>query len=525
MLALIDYLILRFGEDKNLIFIYILLLVNLIFSIKEDAPANNPLQNLIYPNAFDHQKIDLKYRKLLEHLGCAENVFSSAGEQSQESQCLSLTTDSLRNCIVSIPSRALGYENHDDDFQSMLKSYNRECLKKLKQERRVQLLRPVREAFLLLFFLTSAMTTLPMLIGPSGDNSFGMAILSYELIYILRDIVKSVDSLIYTPTHLIDSLEREFATNQCYIPKTLWPKIIEEFMKARQNPFEQGKSKRFLDFVMGLTIYKPIPKFPTVSSTKVYEKIFANMDQFFKDYEPKEYKDIEWDLKNSITGFIEALVDKNNTNSKYLYIMGDQGRGKTHFIRQLSEWINGEIPNTVHFEDVKIVSHEQLEGNDEMPGILLRVLQNQCKSKKHGSLVFIDEADLNNELNSAAKRTFNGQSTKINTEYLGKTSDGQALQIDIPPMFVVLASNQDIEDVALADRFTKIVFPTPLLNSLIKHSIAMAKKNQKLSMVKDKDSLFTALKDKITAEKPESFRLVNKLTERLVLKHACNKHD
>jgi hypothetical protein len=93
----------------------------------------------------------------------------------------------------------------------------------------------------------------------------------------------------------------------------------------------------------------------------------------------------------------------------------------------------------------------------------LRVLRNQCQAKKKGSMVFMDEANWLNEppFEATSKRVFNGAQSKLTTCYFGTGIDGTGVKLDVPPMLVIVASNNEIKEPALKSRFDCIDFPMP----------------------------------------------------------------
>ena len=71
--------------------------------------------------------------------------------------------------------------------------------------------------------------------------------------------VRSLYQLLSKQKNDLEELEERFAANQCFIPKTLWPKIIDQFGMARTNKYNQQDCKNFINFALDLTVYAPKP--------------------------------------------------------------------------------------------------------------------------------------------------------------------------------------------------------------------------------------------------------------------------
>src|SRR5207245_10776326 len=159
----------------------------------------------------------------------------------------------------------------------------------------------------------------------------------------------------------------------------------------------------------------------------------------------------------------------------YIYLYGPGGIGKTHFVRMLHTWIEELLPNKVLFENLIILSQEELEGNHRNPGAMLRTLSNQLAAKKQGAIIFMDEATcLNNQgMISGAKRVFNGSQADIATTYFGDGMDGMGVKIKGLPTIIFVASNEPINDPALASRFDVIEYPRPTSDALVNYALQL----------------------------------------------------
>lgn len=207
-------------------------------------------------------------------------------------------------------------------------------------------------------------------------------------------------------------------------------------------------------------------------------QLSQKIDQFFTQYEEidEEQKHL---LKVNAQRFLGQLLNERKS-SRYLYLVGPGGIGKTHFARELVKWIEEICPNALHLQELAITAPEELEGNANRPGAFLRVLRNQCQAKKKGSIVFIDEANWLNEpsFEAPSKRVFNGAQSKLSTSYFGAGQDGTGIELDLPPMLVIVASNNEIKEDALRSRFDCITFPKPKKETLQNYAHHLAINNE-----------------------------------------------
>ncbi len=185
----------------------------------------------------------------------------------------------------------------------------------------------------------------------------------------------------------------------------------------------------------------------------------TKIDQFFENYEELDPKQKN-DLKKNAQRFLGQLLGEHKS-PRYLYLVGPGGIGKTHFARQMVQWFEEICPNALNLQELAISAAEELEGNASRPGAFLRVLRNQYQAGKRGSMVFMDEANWLNEpsFEATSKRVFNGAQSKLSTSYFGTGVDGTGVQLNVPPMLVIVASNNEIKEPALKSRFDCINFP------------------------------------------------------------------
>lgn len=422
-----------------------------------DGPENqDPLMRLNYIKAFDHKNIDTKFKNLLINLGCAQNVFG-------EAEIVSTPTWTIKKLTC-------------EQIKKELEKYENACLRALKWQKINCLLYDAKDIAFIMSIL-GASSWLIHMIEPSKDGmqqlgaSFATFNTVTSCVFMLRPLIRSILNTFNPPANSLEKFENQFAKNQCFIPKVLWTPIIEKFMMARTNQFEQRASMNFLEFTLGLTTYKPVPKLNI--SQEDFElgiiNLFNKMDNFFSDYQDVKPEYI-WMLKSNILTFIKLLLNGNSQAPRYIYLQGPGGIGKTFFVNQLSKWIEEFMPNSVNFENLVITSPDELEGNPARPGAMLRILRNQLISNKNGSVVFMDEATWLNEMPSVAKRVFNGDQSKISTTYFGNGLEGSGIDLKLPPMLIFVASNEEITNAALKTRFDTIEFPMPKKEKLITYA-------------------------------------------------------
>jgi len=422
----------------------------------DSSGTQDPLMLLNYIKAFDHKNIDTKFKNLLINLGCAQNVFC-------EKEIVSTPTWITKKLTC-------------EQIKKELEKYENACLRALRWQKINCLLYDAKDIAFIMSIL-GVSTWLIHMIEPSKDgmHQLGASFATFNTItscvFMLRPLIRSILNTFNPPANPLEKFENQFAKNQCFIPKVLWQPIIEKFMMARTNQFEQRSSMNFLEFTLGLTIYRQSPKLNISQENFEFGiiNLFNKIDNFFADYQDAKPEYI-WMLKSNILTFIKLLLVNSTQTPRYIYLQGPGGIGKTYFVNQLSKWIEEFIPNSVNFENLVITSPDELEGNPTRPGTMLRILRNQLISNKKGSVVFMDEATWLNEMPSTVKRVFNGDQSKISTTYFGNGLEGSGINLALPPMLIFVASNEEIKDAALKTRFDAIEFPIPKKEKLISYA-------------------------------------------------------
>lgn len=214
--------------------------------------------------------------------------------------------------------------------------------------------------------------------------------------------------------------------------------------------------------------------------TELNERIEAYFDRYIMTSETA--RELAF-IKLNVDKFVDQLFDRSSGPApRYIYLVGSGGIGKTHFVEQLSQWIEELLPESVNFEAVVVQNAEELEGTAKQSGALLNVLHNQLAQNKHGSVVILDEATWLNAsaMVPCAKRTFNVDQSKLCTAYFGNGPDGRSVSLAIPPMLIFVASNEDIKDDALASRFDVVHYPAPSKEALIMHAAKIARESRAL---------------------------------------------
>lgn len=448
-----------------------------LMAMNEPAPKD-PVARVDYRAAFDQQEIHQKHADLMRKMGCAENVFGKDKVASLASKRLLHSNDYIaintENMELIDTIRSGNYDKFDRQV------FEEACFAKLKWERTKIILEPAREGMTEIALLGVATGTL---LGAAGSDSyggsFGIFAALFNCIYPVRSIIRSGYNLYDTPPHPLDEFEKRFATNQCFIPKSIWSAVIDKFILARNNPFEQGKALDFIDFTLGLTVYAPKPSLSHFSVGAVdVNRLSRKITHFFEDYEPFKTNQQLHSLKMNVRQFVEQLMG-GSESPRYIHLQGPGGIGKTHFAKKLNNWIEKMLPNSTGYELVVINSHEELEGTADRPGAFLRVLRNQCLANTTGSVVFIDEANWLGEesFNAASKRTFNGRQEKLSATYFGAGIDGTGVDLPVPLMLTLVASNKEITDEALKSRFDCVNFPMPKKDSLITYAHRLIRKH------------------------------------------------
>lgn len=420
------------------------------------SSPQDPLLRIDYMDAFNQSKIHERFKNLMLASGCAGNVFSKSSTEQLP------TKNKPLNPIVQ-------------------KAYEQACLKKLQSARRWTITEPARESLTLLALsIGAAVATYKMIDEKSMGGSFSIFATISSSVFLLREVINSGYNFAFQSRSALTRLEESFAQNQCFIPKALWPAIIEKFMLARQNPFEQRKCMDFIEWTLGLTTYKPKPALApkTGDASTIIKELHTRIDQFFNDYNDTSDGECCRTLKVNISKFILDLFNNTQT-SRCMYLCGPGGIGKTYFVQLLCSWIEELLPGSVQFEDLVITSAEELEGSQQRPGAMLRVLRNQLTANKRASVLFMDEATWLNHghMTDCAKRVFNGNQSKLSTSYFGDGIEGTGINLNMPPMLIFVASNDEIKDPALKSRFDTIKYPLPKPEALKTHALNTIKRS------------------------------------------------
>ncbi|HEV2601135.1 MAG TPA: AAA family ATPase [Candidatus Babeliales bacterium] len=483
-------------KTGSLLLIGLALLTPLI-SYAQGEPEKSTLC-INYRDAFDQTKLHEQYKDLMVMLNCQDNVCIDGQTK----------TDSLPKLDT-------------EQVKKLQKEYTKACTDKLKKAHKWVIMEPARESLTLMALIATATTAV---IKATSKDSMGGSFSIFNAFthaaFLSLGVIRSGFHLAFPPTHPLNPLENLFAKNQCFIPKALWPIIIEKFTIARQNQFEQRDAMNFLEFALGLTTYQPSAPM-TMDANKingVINELHKRIDSFFAHYNDASDGECCRALKINIAKFVLALAGDTNICPRYIYLHGPGGIGKTHFVRTLAQWFQELLPDTTRFNDLIITSADELEGNQRQPGSMLRVLRNQLMGKKRGSIVFMDEATWLNkdDMISPAKRVFNGNQSKLSTSYFGSGMDGTGINLKLPPMLIFVASNEEIKDTALASRFDTIQYPTPTPTLLIAHALHVIK-NSKVLPIKRNGIAQEKVEEWITQNKINNFRVIESKIEQFMM--------
>lgn len=491
---------------KYIIIFFTLLIYQIsIFSMgsKTTKDKKDPMTNLNYDKVFNFGKIYIKYISFLEQTDCLQNVLPEEAEHlkslRQKSQNIEASQkdkeseDIVINIAEDIP---------DQENLALIKkqkaSLKKACLSQLYSHRRYAFLVPAKEGIVLILLFGVAAAVVIVIFGVDSYGSNLSVVTSItSSMWFLKNVIQAVLDLASNSAEELDNLEIKFAKKQYLIPRAIWPKINNNFMVARTNLFKQEESINFIDFCLGLTLYKQ--KIPTViydspeyqAKTKL---LWAAIDKFFSSYtETKEnFYSIVEEIKILIGNFLENVItQKNSKKIKPLYLYRNKGGiGKTYFIENIVvKKIRSIFGNIIYFENTNITSAEELEGSEDKPGVLLRLLRNFCLSPLNNStgiILLLDEADWisSDQYSGAIKRVFdtkNNSSQYCLSTYLGKGTDGSGIQLKLPPLLICIISNTKIENHSLANHFIDIKFPLPSKEALKKYALKFLKKNKSVT--------------------------------------------
>lgn len=432
----------------------LLCLISLTIVAKQAEPLKDPYQPIRYTAAFYQDDLWVTYHEALHASGCADNL--------------------LVNHSIDDPNVKLDHTM----VQHELKLYQDACMQRLQRARTTALAEPALYACLEMGLMAVGAAVLMKFLGKeSAGGSFAAFTALFDSLRLMRGVIQSGCNLVSRPDNPLEQYENRFACNKCFIPRALWPKIMRELISARQNDFSREVHTGFLEFALGFTTYRPLPSLQaSAASLHEVKKIIAErIRSFFVAYGYEQFCPDVYAIVLNVTKFIDQVADPSaQAMPRYIYLYGPGGIGKTYFVAQLASWIEELLPGAVNFEQVVINSSQELEGTVDRPGALLKVLHNQLRQQRRGSIVVFDEADLNDpSLIAAAKRTFNVDQSAISTAYLGQGPEGAGIELERRPMLIFVANNSTIADAALASRFDTVHFPTPSKSALLAYAISI----------------------------------------------------
>lgn len=446
----------------------------LIFSISFFLVANSgavedTYNGILYNFAFNQENIYKDHKYLLKALACSENIFPDETNEP-------------------LPI----YEQHK--LKEEIQKFENNCINRLYSEQKIALFRPgalySKKVFASLVYSYAINKFLDR--NSYGSGKFNSLFLN-DLIGTIFELLEALKKRFITiPENSLGYLEEMFAINKCYIPRQLWGRITKEFMLARNDFYSRDKHVNFLEFTLALTTYKTKPEIrykDNLSIEEIKQELNRRIDIFFTQYNEIDPQSLAY-IKLDVSKFIDSLVNNNNKSpilkSRYIFLYGLHGIGKTHFVQKLSEDINELISNSVLYTDLVINSNAELEGKEETPGVFLKVLRNQLLQNKLGSIIVIDEATWINNRNmiDASKHVFNGNRSRLTTTYFGTEFEDTGISIKIPPMLIFITNNENINDPALESRFDIVNFPKPNQQSLINYAYMLANKSEIIKKTK-----------------------------------------
>jgi hypothetical protein len=441
----------------------LLILSSSLYTHAKPAPLpKDPYQSIRYAYAFNQDDLWQQYHTLMAQMGCLQNISD-----------------------LDVQYDIALFDEHTVAQQLMV--YQDACMCKLNTARKLTLAEPGIYATIEIVARIAAAAAVMQLLGTeSAGGSFAGFTAIFDSLRSLQAIIQTTCNLCSWPDNPLQQYEDCFAKNKCFIPHVLWPKIVQELISARQNEFSRQMHMDFLQFVLGFTTYKPQPKLQMNASSldAIKDELSARIHTFFDHYTTNSCNAVEiQNIALNVAKFIDQLADSTTRcRPRYIYLHGPGGIGKTYFVQQLSQWIEELLPESVNFEAVVINSGQELEGNTERPGALLKVMHNQLLQNKRGSVVILDEATWLNDpaMRAAAKRTFNLDQSTLCTAYFGDSPDGAGVPIALAPMLIFVASNDEIIDTALASRFDSIHYPLPSKELLVECAVQIVQTSQAL---------------------------------------------
>ncbi len=433
----------------------------------EGAPPST-LRNVNYRDMFDQQEISLQFQTFLRSLGVPDENLESV----PVSVCSSL--------FCRRPAPIEGFRGILSEFEETeaWKLYVKAVLSKRARVRMLALTSRARAAAAegTLLAVGTAGTVAAIGEGSHG-GSFAIFQAFFSSVTLMRNIIYGVFDAFNPTTSPLDSLEEQFAIYKCFIPNELWTYGTNLFMLGRQNLSTQREMLERIRFVLGLTVYRPSKtELSTIESSRksIKKNLLSSIDAFFNDYQvgEKELQELS-SIKLKILTFINSLLGAREDIScapQCIYLNGDGGIGKTHFVNQLKDWIETamNVRGLLHMESAKVETSSDLEGDERKPGLFLSAARNQYAKGAIGSIVFGDEIKFDNAgIVSCAKRVINGEFSTIPTTYFGSEVRSDALHM--PPTLVVFSANVELGDDALKSRFAVMKFPHPKVETLVRH--------------------------------------------------------
>lgn len=466
----------------------------------------DPLMNMKYRTAFDQTKIHQDFADCMKEWGCDRNVFGAAATaQGPRRVIMDVAYQSgyqpqgagMRECLIPVEHEFM-VVREGRPVVSRAQAYQDACLKKLLWARRYAISAPIQDFGSMAVVLGCCALTLQKMLEGNKEASvqqavgFGWMNFLYNLGFRLEDAIRAGINLYWPPEERLGELEERFAKNKCFIPRQLWEKIVEEFMMARTNQISQDAHINNLEFAVDLTIYKPLKPLVIAQNKSLQEakqEICARIENFMKsNYRvPQDCLTQEIvDIQEAVCDFLDALAQNTRVNNpvKPLFLKGSYGIGKSFFvIDNLYKWIEEFFPGSVKLEQLQhLTSAAELQGSvGHEHGMVLDIVRNQCKVESRGSIVFVDEGTwLNNpSMVDISKVVFNGYQSHVSTKYFG---DDVAIDIPVPPMLIVVASNEPIKDKPLESRFKQIEFPMPTVKALVDYALDKAQQSDSLRL-------------------------------------------
>lgn len=396
--------------------------------------AFDPLTDIDYKEVLNIKSIQDKHKGMFVALGCAKNLFDENELQNVE------------ECKDPEAEFALYQKEIEDHYHGCIRRH---------------FLKPLRQS--VISFAIAGVSSAAILPFTNPDSAgFGMtlAAVAVSVGALLNSLMDTMYKSYIFQLKQLEELELEFLKQRCFIPHRMWAEIEMNIKFARDNSYNRRQYFNAIKFGLGMTCYKNKKiNYEKVNLDSIMRELTERIDDFFQDYDDVTDAKVNTIISN-VNCFLRQLC-YGEKSARYLYLVGPGGTGKTHFAKALSHWINELLPDSIYFSDQKIDQIYEIEGHSDTPGLFLKVLFGQIKSKKQASIVFLDEADWIAEGGSEVKRVFNGEHTVIRTNFFGQDTIGEPATFDVPPMLIIATSNKPIKDDALRTRFDCVEFPCP----------------------------------------------------------------